>query len=72
MQTQPFQGASSDRPYLVIAAMPGHKPRVVGSANNRIDGDRMVRFLQRKVATGAFYLIFEPSNTGDGSITNHS
>ena len=52
--------------------MPGPKPRVGGSANSRIDGDRMVRFLQRKVATGAFYLIFEPSNTGDGSITNHS
>ena len=52
--------------------MPGHKPRVGGSVNSRSDGDLMVRFLQRKVATGAFYLIFEPSNTGDGSITNHS
>lgn len=69
MQNQPFQGNPSDRPYLVIAAMPGHKPRIVGRANNRIDGDRMVRFLQRKVATGAFYLIFEPFNTSDGPIT---
>jgi hypothetical protein len=43
--------------------MPGHKPRAIGRSNNRIDADSMVRFLQRKVPNGAFYVIFDPEET---------
>jgi hypothetical protein len=55
--------AHSSRPYAIIAAMPGHKPRAIGRSNNRIDADSMARFLQRKVPNGAFYVIFDPEET---------
>jgi hypothetical protein len=44
----------SDRPYAIIAAMPGHKPKAIGRCNNRIDADSIVRFLQRKCPTVCF------------------
>lgn len=53
----------SDRPYAIIAAMPGHKPKAIGRSNNRIDADSMVRFLQRKVPNGSFYVVFDPDET---------
>lgn len=65
MHTPSFQGVPNYRPYLVVAVMPGHKPKIIGRTSNRMDGDRMVRFLQRKVTMGAFYLVFEPPNRDD-------
>ena len=53
----------SDRPYAIIAAMPEHKPKAIGRSNIRIDADSMVRFLQRKVPNGTFYVIFDPEET---------
>jgi hypothetical protein len=47
-------------PYAIIAAFPGHKPKAIGHTHNRVDADAMVRFLQRRIPHGAFYVIFTP------------
>lgn len=46
--------------YAIIAAMPNHKPREIGRTRNRADADDMVRFLQRRVKGGRFYVVFDP------------
>ncbi|WP_416671058.1 hypothetical protein [Egbenema bharatensis] len=51
------------QPWQIIAVFPGLKPKPIGRTHNRADADDMVRFLQRKVPTGAFYVVFDPTET---------
>jgi hypothetical protein len=58
------------QPWQIIAVFPGHKPKPIGRTHNRADADDMVRFLQRKVPTGAFYVVFDPDEA-DNSNSDH-
>jgi len=50
----------SYRPYIIVAAFPGHLPRAIARFYNQSDADDQVRFLQRQVGQGAFYVVFDP------------
>ena len=50
----------SYRPYIIVAAFPGQLPRAIGRMYNQSDADDHVRFLQRQVAQGSFYVVFDP------------
>lgn len=62
-QLQPIPQANERPSYAIIAAMPNHKPREIGRTCNRADADDMVRFLQRRVKDGKFYVVFDPADT---------
>ncbi|NJR63523.1 MAG: hypothetical protein HC769_34935, partial [Cyanobacteria bacterium CRU_2_1] len=55
----------SHRPWVIVAVFPGHKPREIGRTQNRSDAEAYVRFLQRRVPQGRFYVMFDP---GDGEM----
>jgi hypothetical protein len=55
----------SDRPWIVMAIFPGHKPREVGRTCHRADADAYVRFLQRHLREGEFYVVFEGGVSAD-------
>lgn len=48
--------------WVLVAVMPQHKPHPIGRFANRSDAEAMMRFLQRKVANGAFYVLFDPGD----------
>lgn len=50
------------RPWTIVATFPGHKPKEIGRVRNRADADAHVRFLQRHVPQGAFYVVFDPED----------
>jgi hypothetical protein len=52
----------ADHPWVLVAVMPQHKPRPIGQFVNRSDAEAMMRFLQRKVPSGAFYVLFDPGD----------
>lgn len=47
-------------PYLVVANFPGRMPQIVGRTYNRADAEAQVRFLQRQIKNGSFFVAFEP------------
>jgi hypothetical protein len=47
-------------PYLVVAIFSGRMPQIVGRTFNRADAEAHVRFLQRRLAAGSFFVAFEP------------
>lgn len=49
----------SHRPWVIVVIFPGYKPREIGRTANRADAEAFVRFLQRRVTRGAFYVVFE-------------
>jgi hypothetical protein len=57
--------ASSNRPtsprsWAVIAVFPGHQPKAIARTCYKTDADAYVRFLQRYMNQGNFYVIFDP------------
>lgn len=48
------------RPYLVVAAFPGEMPRAIARTYNQSDAEDHVRFLQRRMSGGKFYVVFDP------------
>ncbi|NJO39728.1 MAG: hypothetical protein HC769_28860 [Cyanobacteria bacterium CRU_2_1] len=48
------------RPWAIVAAFPGHKPKIIARIQNRADADAHVRFLQQHIPQGEFYVVFEP------------
>lgn len=48
------------RPYLVVASFPGEMPRAIGRTYNKSDAEANVRFLQRRMTDGSFYIVFDP------------
>ena len=50
----------SYRPYAIVAAFPGQLPRAICRLCNQSDADDQVRFLQRMVGQGSFYVVFDP------------
>ena len=47
-------------PYLVVAIFAGRMPQIVGRTYNRADAEALVRFLQRRLGEGSFFVAFEP------------
>lgn len=56
-----IQPCNAHRPWVVVVIMPQQKPRPIGRYANRSDAEATLRFLQRKVPNGAFYVIFDPA-----------
>ncbi|MBD2090282.1 hypothetical protein H6F67_10500 [Microcoleus sp. FACHB-1515] len=50
----------SYRPYIIVASFPGQLPRAICRLYNQIDADDQVRFLQRQVGQGSFFVVFDP------------
>jgi hypothetical protein len=47
-------------PYLVVAIFAARMPQIVGRTYNRVDAEAQVRFLQRQMKNGSFFVAFEP------------
>jgi hypothetical protein len=62
---QPIPQRNERPSYAIIAAMPNHKPREIGRTCNRADAEDTVRFLQRRVKDGRFYVVFDPADTNN-------
>jgi hypothetical protein len=54
-------------PYLIVAAFPGKMPRAIGRTYNQSDAEEHVRFLQRRMNEGMFYIVFEPEPATQGT-----
>jgi hypothetical protein len=52
-------GVMSYRPWVIMAIFPGYPPREVGRTRHRADAEAYVRFLQRYMTQGSFYVMFE-------------
>lgn len=50
---------SNSRPWVIMAVFPGHKPTAISRTCHRADADAYVRFLQRHIPEGDFYVVFE-------------
>jgi hypothetical protein len=50
----------SPRPWVVIAVFPGHRPKAIARTCYKTDADAYVRFLQRYMSQGSFYVVFDP------------
>ncbi|NJO43293.1 MAG: hypothetical protein HC769_24370 [Cyanobacteria bacterium CRU_2_1] len=61
-----IHGRNDDRPYAIVAIFPGHKPKIIGRRRNRSDAEDMVRFLQRRIPNGTFYVMFDPMPEDEG------
>lgn len=53
--------SANARPWVIIAAFPMHKPTAIWRTCHRADADAYVRFLQRHVTEGTFYVVFDDS-----------
>jgi hypothetical protein len=45
---------------MVLALFPDHKPKVIARTFNKSDAEAQVRFLQRSVPEGNFYVSLDP------------
>lgn len=51
------------RPWVIVAIFSDHKPEELGRTYHRADAEAHVRFLQRYVKQGAFYVMFDPEDS---------
>lgn len=58
--------AACYRPYLVVAAFPKEMPRTIARTYNKSDAEDHVRFLQRRMPRGEFYVVFDPEPSNNG------
>lgn len=58
--------------WVIFAVFPGHPPKPIARLYNRSDAEDHMRFLQRWMAQGSFYVVFEsgeePLETIDNSV----
>lgn len=47
-------------PYLIVAAFPKRMPQIIGRTYKRADAEAHMRFLQRRMTQGTFYLVYDP------------
>jgi hypothetical protein len=47
-------------PYLVVVIFAGRMPQIIGRTYNRADAEAQVRFLQRQMKNGSFFVAFDP------------
>ncbi|XHX77917.1 MAG: hypothetical protein RBJ76_26355 [Stenomitos frigidus ULC029] len=52
-------------PYLIVAAFPKGMPRTIARTYNQSDAEDHVRFLQRRLPKGEFYVVFDPEAGSD-------
>ncbi len=57
----PTQTSGQHCSYLVLAIFPGQMPQIIGRTYNRADAEAQVRFLQRQMKNGDFFVAFEPA-----------
>lgn len=50
----------SNRDWAIVAVFPGHKPKTIGRTCHRADADAYLRFLQRHITQGSFYVLYDP------------
>lgn len=56
-------------PYLVVAIFAGRMPQIIGRTYNRADAEFQVRFLQRQMKNGSFFVAFEPKPKSTKSLS---
>lgn len=57
--------AACHRPYLIVAAFPKAVPRIIACTYDKTDAEDHVRFLQRRIPGGKFYVVFDPEPVND-------